>query len=300
MRYDEVDIGPDYAKELLAANDKNRTLPRNNLARYTRDMKDGNWHFIGDPIRIGTTGRLIDGQTRLESVIASDTVQRFAVYFDFPEDLQPYVDTGRSRTPGDVFKMNAISRPGTAASISRLIQLYKQGAILDNVRQIPAEELLAFYNAYPERIFEAAKRGEELRNIIQLNPSVVGVTYFLAREVADLFEVNWFFERVADGFMLTPGNPIAALRSYVIRRIRDRDLRTSRSEYLWHLMQTWNNWARGESVTRLQQPKGGLNRSDQFPKLITPLPGVIPEAARNEYYQPKKDNAVIKEGPSRS
>jgi hypothetical protein len=61
-------------------------------------------------------------------------------------------------------------------------------------------------------------------------------------------------------------------------------------------MTTWNHWARGESVTKLQLPKGGLYDSSQFPTLKEILPGVIPEQARPEFHQPNATNLVVHQG----
>lgn len=298
MRHWEGDITPEYAQKLLDANERNRKLPVPNLRRYTRAMKEGNWHFIGDSIRVGKSGNLLDGQTRLKAIVASNTTQYSSIYYDVPDELQTFMDTGRSRSPADVFHMYGIPRATTAASITRMIILYKRQQVLDNSTQLDNDELLLFFEANRERIMEATREGHTLRTgLTGLNPTVSGVVYFLAREVADIFDVNFFFHRLIDGNFMTPGNPIGVFRNYVLRRQREPDLRTNRTEYLWHMITAWNHWANGESVTKTQLPKGGLYDSDQFPVTLNPvLPGVIPEAARNEYHQPGSDNLVVTAG----
>lgn len=301
MRYWEGDVTPKRAQELLDANEKNRKLPVYNLKRYTRAMLEGHWHFTGDVIHVGKSGNLLNGQTRLSAIVASNTTQHMAIQYDVPDHLQTYMDNGRSRSPADVFTMNEIPHPTTAASICRMLILYRRVNILDNSVQLDNDELLKFYEENSLGILEATKRGHEMRNKLGLNPSVAGTVFFLAREIADLYDVNWFFERLVDGNFMTPGNPIGVFRNFVQRRqmqkaTRDLDGRISRTEYLWYLMSTWNHWARGESVTRLQLPKGGLYDSAQFPKLKPILPGVIPEQAHPEYYQPKEESLVITEG----
>ena len=53
----------------------NRNISDMLVLKYAVAMLDGDWHNIGDPIRLDERGRLTDGQHRLSAVVESDTVQ---------------------------------------------------------------------------------------------------------------------------------------------------------------------------------------------------------------------------------
>lgn len=304
MKRETVVIGPEYARKLLDANDHNRKPRKGYRERYANDMRNGEWYNIGDPIRVGTTGRLLDGQQRLLAVEDSETEQEFDLITGIDEDLQKYMDTGAVRTPGDVFYMQGHVNASQKASAARMIVRYKDGTVLaSNSKQTPIQRLTEFADDNP-KLTEAVIEGNRIKRNMGLNPTVVATVYYLASEVATPFEVNYFFQRLYDGMFMTPGNPIAAFKQFANRRTSrrnaaDPDVRTDRNEWLWYLVQTWNNWAQGESVSKIQLPKGGLVRSNQFKNLLPVLPGVIPESAREEFHTPTADNAVIHEGGDR-
>jgi hypothetical protein len=294
-RHNNVPIGPDYAKELLDANVKNRKKNAIAVARYTQDMKEGRWHNVGDPIRVGVSGALLDGQQRLTSVIESDTTQEFDLITDIPDEFMSVIDTGKTRTPGDVFSMNGIVDPNTSAAISRMYIKWMNGTTLNKNRPVSNQELLDFATQHADRLDEATRQGRDSKRGLGMNPTVAGTIYFAARDVADLFDVNYFFSRLFDGNFMTPGNPIGVLRNFILRQ-KKMDARIGREEFLYYSIQTWNNWATGDSVARLQLPKGGLQRSEQFRPLQRINPGIIPPNAHDEQWTPKVDNLVIKEG----
>ena len=67
-----TDITPDYAKELLLCNTHNRTLKKQRVSTYSKDMANGNWRSNGMPFIIGDDGVLKDGQHRLTACIEAN------------------------------------------------------------------------------------------------------------------------------------------------------------------------------------------------------------------------------------
>lgn len=269
-------IGPEEAAELLRDNDHNRRTDWRVIENYARQMTDGLWTFAGDPIRVSVTGRLLDGQYRLNAVIQSQTTQKFTVIRGLPNESQPFMDVGKRRSPGDVFSMYDVPAPGPAAALTQLLMRYERGAVLEQKHSITAAEALAYYQdpTNTALINEGTKRGLSVKRVLPLNPSVTGVVFVAASRISDPFTVNAFFEQVVGGLGLNEGDPIAALRNWLIRRHRE-DLRVNRAEYLWQLTRVWNAWVSGEKLYRIQLPKGGLTSKDKIPAL---LPGGEREA----------------------
>jgi hypothetical protein len=264
------EIGPEQAAEILQNNDHNRRTDWRVIDNYARQMTDGEWTFVGDPIRISVTGRLLDGQYRLNAIIQSQTTQRFTVIRGLPNESQPFMDVGKRRSPGDVFSMYDIPAPGPTAALTQLLMRYERGMVLEQKYSITAAEALEYYQgpANTALINEGTKRGLLVKKMLPLNPSVAGVVFVAARRHSDPFAVNAFFEQLTGGLGLqADDDPIAALRGWLMRRKRE-DLRVNRAEFLWLLTRVWNAWATKEPMARVQLPKGGLTSKDQIPKLL--------------------------------
>jgi hypothetical protein len=94
-------ISPAAAKELLATNDGNRRLRPNVVAPYAEVIRAGDWLITPEPIVIASSGRLLNGQHRLNAIIeAGITVYMFVVR-GVAEEAFPAIDRGVSRSFAD-------------------------------------------------------------------------------------------------------------------------------------------------------------------------------------------------------
>jgi hypothetical protein len=66
---------------------------------------------------------------------------------------------------------------------------------------------------------------------------------------------------------LPQGSPILALDNR-LRNIRADRKRIQQREELAYWIQTWNAWMRGETLMKVQSPKGGWGR-ETFPDMVT-------------------------------
>ena len=99
-------IGPHEARDMLEQAAPNRKVNDSLVIKYAVAMLDGDWHNIGDPIRLDERGRLSDGQHRLTAIMESETVQEFTVMEGVPlERTIMAVDMGRKRTIKDILQI---------------------------------------------------------------------------------------------------------------------------------------------------------------------------------------------------
>lgn len=265
-------IDVDEAKALIEddVNADNRRIDWGVVNTYARQMAKGKWTFVGDPIRISTTGNLLDGQHRLNAVVKSGAPQQFVVVSGLEKEARANIDIGRKRTAADVFGMNKIHNAGTAAAVTNLVMRYEMRNVLDTKFVIQTGELLAYFQkeGNGQLIAQGTLAGEQVKRMLPVSPAVTGAIYVAASRVADAFLVNEFYNKLIDGHGLETGDAILAFRNWVIRRKRE-DLRTKRAEYFFTLAKTWNSWAIGEEVQRCQLPRDGLTSSDQIPTLVS-------------------------------
>lgn len=117
-------ITPDYAKELLGKNKRNRSLNRRAIERYARDMKKNNWQNNGESIKIDWDGNLIDGQHRLNACINSGVSFDSAVVSGLNPESFYTIDTGKQRAARDILYIEGCKYPQRVATAARLLWCY--------------------------------------------------------------------------------------------------------------------------------------------------------------------------------
>lgn len=92
------EITPKLATYYLQFNvDRNRNLIGVALAEYQSDMKDGQWISTHEGIAFDITGKLIDGQHRLNAIVNTGVSQLMLVTRGLPEKSLEVINRGRMR-----------------------------------------------------------------------------------------------------------------------------------------------------------------------------------------------------------
>jgi hypothetical protein len=240
-----VDVIPQMAREFLSHNRANRNIRRRVVDAYARDMKEGRWHWNGDPIRFDEKGNLIDGQHRLSAIVESGATIRCTVIRDLPMDVRVTIDSGLVRRPGDVLAMNGLTDPHLVAAVARKVQMFTRTGKLGGTNlQLTASEVVA--QADDEDVRESALWASRHR-IPGLPPSVAGFCHWLLRH-RDSEAAEVFFDGLATGARLDPDDPVLLLRETV----RERDPRTMVPDgYATLVVRAWNAWRKGERPKRI-------------------------------------------------
>lgn len=117
-------ITPDIARQLLERNTLNRNKKSLKIQQYSHDMAAGQWHPDSSDLRFDNAGRLMDGQNRLYACIAADVPFATFVRTGLDPEAMPHIDTGASRSAGDVFKMHGVSDYNNVAAAVSLRAKY--------------------------------------------------------------------------------------------------------------------------------------------------------------------------------
>lgn len=121
-------VTPEVAEELLNLNSSGqRTLTSTTVERYATDMATEDWIFNGAPILITNKNVLIDGQHRLNAIVASDEPQTLLVVYGVDEEAMATVDNGRRRSYGDVLKMRKVKNHGLVAALTARVWHWYHG-----------------------------------------------------------------------------------------------------------------------------------------------------------------------------
>lgn len=281
----QVDITPEYAKELLASNHKNRNIRTAHVDGLKRDMRKGSWRYTGDPIRVSwpteefPNGVLLDGQHRLSAIVESGTTQKMIIVSGLDPKSKIVMDTGVRRTVGDQLEMDGHHWGNRLAAASRLILAIETGTLTQGIVKATASEISAFYFANPG-ILDAVLAVDGInRNVPALSPSHAAGAYFYGSRLYPE-ATKAFFEKLRSGANMGPTEPALLVRQRLFT-----DMATTRNQKLWILL-------RGlvmelydiNTHTKIQLPRGVRidmqQISDEVSKLVTPQAGNTDGAIR--------------------
>jgi hypothetical protein len=258
------EIGPDEARALLSANDHNRRLRERRVEELAGAMVRGEWQFNGDPIRIASSGRLLDGQHRLAAIERSGLTQRMVIISGLPEQSQETMDAGLRRGVADALALRGEKSTTQLASAARALFLYETYGTFKEPR-VPAttQQVLATIDRHPE-LRDAVRATDRVRKNTFLVASIAGSLWVLFGEV-DQEDRTAFFLRLAEGVELERTDPIFALRRIVTaKRPVGNPLRPYIQAAL--MIKAWNAWRAGEEVRMLIWRPGGAAR-ETFPQI---------------------------------
>lgn len=256
-------VTPELAQKWLDTRyEAERRLRLGKVAAFARDMREGKWRFIGDPIRFDeANGNLVDGQHRLQAVVDSGQPQLFPV-LHIPFEDRAAIDTGTARTLGDVLNLGGHVMGRELAAIVRRLLVYYNADGVDNGRYLPSHpEGVEFVQSNRDELLEALQVAQQLhRNPLPVAPSPIGAAYFLCARV-DRDDAEEFFHALITGEGLHVGHPALALRNKALRSLKDHDgrrtLRMHPDDCFRFTIMAWNRWRDGVNVTNLIRPKSG-------------------------------------------
>jgi hypothetical protein len=112
MRFQVVEMTPEYAQELLDKNHpNNRPAKKSRIEQYERDMRAGMWRLTHQPVAQDEDGYLVDGQNRLSAVVRSGQNVPMVLCLNVPRDAILGADCGAIRNVGDAAKISGNPLP---------------------------------------------------------------------------------------------------------------------------------------------------------------------------------------------
>lgn len=251
-------ITPQLAAEWLARGDPNRRLSEGNITKYARDMQEGRWLLNGEgAIVFGKSGRLLNGQNRLNAVIRAGIPVRMIVSSGVDDAAMVTIDTGKPRSFADVLTIDGVPDPFAKAALTRLYWQWESYRNLD-VGRAPAsvQTLLDVWAEHQDEFTEAVKGAHRAYKYNAGGQAVWSLAWVLLTRV-DPGDAALFFARVADGQDLASGDARYALRRWSENRRKVRSSAQVPNDWLLQLiMRAWNKWRAGEACEVLTARAG--------------------------------------------
>lgn len=267
MKTEIREITPLVAKEMLKRNPNNRKISRGHVDFLSHEMSNGNWKFDGQPIRLSESGALLDGQHRLSAIIKSGTTQKFLIIKGIDEEAFKVMDTGKSRSSGDLFSIEGIDNAKAVASASKIIYRLKRGTSSSggSTSKESNTDLLNFYYDNP-KISDFVSRGNTLYKEFSrvLTPAQIGALSYLMAE-RSITHSEEFWNKLCTGIGLDKGDPIRVLRT----KLMD-DKYVNKAKLPWRekvaiIYKTWNHYRKGTTHSKFIRWDSS---KEKFPELI--------------------------------
>lgn len=259
-------IAPETAERMLGRNTNNRSVSRRQVDLFARDMKRGAWKVNGEAIKFSRTGRLLDGQHRLLACVKSGRPFTTLVIRGLPDEVQQTMDSGKTRTLGNVLQLRGETQSTPLAAMTRAVYVADQlglEAAAQNDLHPTNGELVEFLETTPQlRTLLSAAQSFNGRSNGLLPPSMFAALWWTLAHV-DTGDANRFFEHLATGADLEQGSPILALRAalFDMKTRGSRANRAGRRRIAVLTVKAWNKWRAGKTVKHLRY--GG---DERFPE----------------------------------
>lgn len=259
-------ITPARARELLATNRANRRLRRAVVVKYAVDMVAHRWQVGSGAISVDINGNLSDGQHRLHACILADTsFTTVMVYGVSPEAIET-TDTGLKRGLNDLLAWRGEKSSSALAAAINLGWRLQRGVITSDKSTPTHQQALEWLDCNPS-MREAVFTANRLRKPLSAPLSALSVFTWVAHRI-DSEEAAAFCEHLLDGAELSLGDPILALRGWMVNQNDHSHGKKANTEYyLAVTIKAWNAWLLGTRVKMLVWKRGGGVR-EAFPVFV--------------------------------
>jgi hypothetical protein len=265
LKMSTLEVGPEVAQKLLDTMSDNRPLSQSNLEKIVAAMRGGRWHHDGTPLRFNADGQLIDGQHRLTAIIETGMTTTFFVVHNVPDAAMTTLDTGRSRSPGDILKIHdpEVTDVTQVASVSSMILRWNLGVRGQSLTRsrVENDSLVILYDSDKENLVEAGRVGRRVnRGLRGGSATAFGVADYFFRQL-DEADTLFFWDRLVSGDKLEKGDPIYALRELIRRdALRGSTRDRLRADVVLALtIKSWNAYREGREIHSLMFRAGGAS-----------------------------------------
>ena len=252
---------PEIAKIILNNNTMNRAIRSTSVEYLKKQMITGKWKNNYDAIVLASDGTLLDGQHRLEACKQANTYFICDVRVMADKSHFPEINTGTSRTPGDVLKINGHNNYNTLSLALTLLYNYENTTLM-NRQKISREELLGCAKKHPDIMEISGPIAQRAYSSVGISKGT-GVFLHYSFYNIDPVLANDMFEKIITGANLESGDPVLALIRLLLNN-KNSSKRYHRYVLIALVIKTWNALRKGRSLSRIHYEPS----TEPFPSIL--------------------------------
>ena len=262
LRSKTLDLTPQLAQQLLSSQNHNRNIKRDLIDRLARDIREGRWQLNAQPILVDSEGHLGDGQHRCRAVLQAEMTVQVVVTHGIAPTAFATLDSGRSRTPGDVLSLKGEKSTGNLSAALNLVSLDKRDSMKRNRWSEAAtnSEREQLRQQHPE-IRDSVTRCEKAKTVVSVG--ILAYVHWRGRQVAER-AADDFVEALTTGANLSEDNPAFVLRETLLRNKGSRNKKLQRPVIVAYTIKAFNAFAKRERMRKLS-----WSDREGFPEFVT-------------------------------
>lgn len=250
MKFETKTITPEMAKVMLTKNGTNRKLRRRIVAEYAKDMKSGRWlGNTGEGIKFGDNNELLDGQHRLNAIMAAGVgVKMLVVTGLSTPDVFGVIDSGLKRSSGDALYTMGIKNASIVSSIIKAWNSLKVGSGRTNasgeIQSLTNSQVVELYYDRQKFWQEIARESVNYYSKIYkaVSPTFIGAIWAYFYDI-NKTQADKFMENLCEGFG-EQGCPTKTLRDRLINEATQQRGIKTRVKY-GLAVKAWNMYCEG-------------------------------------------------------
>ena len=248
MQVQMIELTPDRARRFLSTMTKNRAVNEQRVTRMANDIREGRWIDNGATLVIGRSGQGLDGQHRCHAVIRSQKSIQVLLVTGVDDDAFPTIDNGKPKSGADMVKARGGMNWTAAAGCLPWVQAIRKGVMRTNIRltNIDIDQL---YGESMITVDEAVQIALRAKTILQPSP---GSALFILFAERDRDAAIKFFEDLATGAGLLPGDPVLVLREALMRArmLSTHKHKVAAEQSVALVIRAWNHRRQNRAVTK--------------------------------------------------
>lgn len=152
MRFQVVEMTPEFAQQLLDKNHPDNRKPKSSrITQYLRDIDAGLWKLTHQPIAQCEDGYTIDGQNRLAAIVRSGRAVPVVFVTGVPRDGILGADCGATRNVADAARISGKALPHGSLGYSSVARRMAIG-LEKHKSTMTIQETLAFIAAHKDAL----------------------------------------------------------------------------------------------------------------------------------------------------
>ncbi|MCK5665684.1 MAG: hypothetical protein KAI17_19485 [Thiotrichaceae bacterium] len=231
-----VTITPSIAEHMLTyCNTLNRKLNKRRVTFLAKAIKKGEWQLNGEAIIFSKDYRLIDGQHRLQAVVAAGKEIESYVTTDIPDEHFVSIDTGHARSGSHVLGIGGKVKNSfdVSATLNKLSRYTNKNFDFDGAHVISNRQLISLLEKYNDVTSSVAFARKFVKGY---SKSSIAFCHHCLNKINKELCAK-LFEQLASA---TPTIPlVAALRQGTIKEGRSK-ARIKQTVVIGSIFKTWN------------------------------------------------------------
>lgn len=260
MQTEILFVTPEVASKWLESRSEDqRRVSDIHVTFLAREIEEGRWELNGDAIRFDDSGRLVDGQHRLEAVVRANKGIKTLVVRNLSHTAMAVIDTGKRRNISDFLRVRGVREGDRVGPVIRGMWsvLHAMEEVQERTPPRNSALFLDVVKSFPE-IYDGLGLVDEYESVllraVGLRPAIAVAVYALCAVAGGRAPATTYIHRLITGEDLRKDDAIRVARMRLALSIQSPrgPQRITPIQQVPFLVKAWNGWVNGRDVRSIK------------------------------------------------